>query len=98
LLGHLIDNRSKAVTFRGRDPIQPKPILFYAELPQHFLEQWYPAGFFYITFQVMAFAGMSAADEHTVCPQLEGLKDKGRLYTTAAHNSDYTHIRRIFFS
>jgi hypothetical protein len=67
-------------------------------LPQHLLEQRYPAGFFYITFQVMTFAGMSAADQYSVCPQFESLKDKGRFYTATAHNTDYTHVRRILFT
>jgi hypothetical protein len=97
LLGHLIDNRGKTVTFRSRDPIKSEPIIFYAELPQHFLEQWYPAGFFYITFQVMTLARMSAADQHSVCSQLKGLKYKGRLYPATAHDTDYTHVRRILF-
>jgi len=66
LFCHLIYYGSKTVTFGCGDPVQPQSFLLYAELSQHFLEQWYPASFFYITFQVMTFAGMSAADKNTV--------------------------------
>jgi hypothetical protein len=90
LLGHLVYDTRETVAFRCRYPVQPDPFVFYAELREHFLEQRYSAGCFYITFQVMAFAGMSAADENTVSPLLKSFYDERRFYTAAAHDTDYT--------
>jgi hypothetical protein len=72
LFRHFIHDFRKAVSLRGGDPVQTHPLIFDAELCQHFLEQGYPAGCFQITFQVMTFAGMSAADEDAVSPFLKG--------------------------
>jgi hypothetical protein len=46
----------------------------------------------------MTFSGMSAADENAVGSQLERLKNKGGFYTTAAHHTDYSYVRCVFFS
>src|SRR4030042_470229 len=74
LFRHLIDDFCEAVAFRCRDPVKAHSGVFNAELRQHFLEQGYAAGGFHITFQVMTFSGMSAADEAAASPLLASLK------------------------
>src|SRR4030042_7148949 len=96
LFRHFVNDSRKAVSLRRGDPVQAQPVLFDAELGQHFLEQGYPAGCFHITFQVMTFAGMSAADENAIGPFLESLEDKGGVHPAGAHDPDDADIGSVF--
>ncbi len=48
-----------------------------------------------ITFQVMAFAGMSAGHPHTVGPFPEGGQDKFGTHASGAGNADDSYVFRV---
>ena len=96
MFSHLVNDAGKAVTLRRGYPVETHSGFFNAELGQHFLEQGYAAGGLYITFQVMAFAGMSAADEYAVSPFFKGFKNEGGVDPPGAHDTHYSDIGFVF--
>ena len=78
-----------------RHPVEFQPLRLDAKPGQEALEQEDPLLGLVVAGDVVAVAGMAAADEHTVRAVLESLEDELRVDPARAHHADDTQVGRV---
>jgi hypothetical protein len=96
LFRHFPDHLDKFGRLRRRDPRKVEPIRFDSHVFHQVLEKGEFPPCVVITFQVMAFTGMSPGHPHAVGALTKGRQCEFRAHASCTGNSDHTNIRRIF--
>ncbi len=95
LFGELGDDFLEPAAFGSRDPFETHAVAIDTQLLKQQLRQGHAAHALVVPFDVVAVAGMTAADQHAVGAAPEGVEDKCRIDPTGAHHANAGHIGRI---
>jgi hypothetical protein len=93
--GHFRHNIGEALGFGGGNPLQPETLRLQAEVFQHHINGFRSVLCFFITFQVMTFAQVSATHQHPVSTLGKSVDDQIRVYHTGTHHPDNPAVRGI---
>jgi hypothetical protein len=92
---HFVAGRSKSCSIGSTQIEHLQSFTFNARFFQQYFSSFYPGFGSLISFQEMASAFLSAGYEGGVSSIFKSLQELQSFHTAAAHQSDYSHIRRI---
>jgi hypothetical protein len=81
--------------FGGGDPLQPETLGFQAEIFQHHINGFRSTLCFFITFQVMTFAQVSATHQHPVGSLGKSVNNQIGVDHTGTHHPDNPAVRGV---
>src|SRR5664280_959909 len=96
LCRHFVDDGFDPLALGGRNPLQPHALLGDSQVFEEALEELKAAEHLVVALDVVAVAGVTAADEHAVGPLAEGIEDELGIDAARAHQADHPHARRVF--
>ena len=92
---HLVDHPLDLLAFGGGNPFQAHALLLDAHVLEHPLQHLEAAEHLVVALDVVAVAGMAAADEHAVGAFGQRIEDELRVHPPGAHQPDDADVGGI---